>query len=141
MKENLISLDRWSLIPGPIENPPLDSLALHDIVRYAPEQIAATFLNYPGMRLVHDPTPSWWEWSASWKNGSQHIEIAMSLFDDEEEWGGSPLRGQCEVASIIALWSFVCSRLPGIWMHNDACEIHTPETFVNLFAGRPTETD
>src|SRR5215208_6439805 len=121
----LIDLSHWSLIPGPLANPPADSLALTDIVEYDPAVVAETILEFPGMRLQHPAEPTWWEWVARWEEGERWVELDLTLFDIEPPaWGGSGLHGHCEVTDILGIWMAVRRRVPACWMHNDNCEIH-----------------
>ena len=125
-----ISLGDWCLIPGPLENPPPSSVALDQGVDYPPEVVAETFLAFPGMRLVHDAEPTWWDWKARWQSGGSLIEVDMSLFEtDAPTWGGSLARGDCELEDFLAFVHHVRQRLPGDWLHNSECEIHSPESF------------
>lgn len=125
----------WAFIPGPETDPPGNSLELHEIVEYAPERIAEVFLSYPGMRLVHPPEPTWWEWKARWEEQDRFIELEMSLFETEPvTWGGSGIRAHCTVQDVLKLWQAVKERCPAVWLHNSECAIHTPESFERLFA-------
>ena len=130
-----ISLGDWCLIPGPAENPPSSSVALDHCVDYAPDIVASTFLAFPGMRLVHDANPSWWDWKACWQAGGELIEVDMSLFEtDPPTWGGSLIRGYCQLDEFLAFVHHVRHRLPGVWLHNSECEIHSPESFAAKIA-------
>src|SRR5262245_21889119 len=130
----LIVLDDWSLIPGPERDPPTSSLALSEIVEYPLETIAAALLSFPGMKVEHPAKPTWWDWIARWKKEDSFIEFGMTLFETEPvSWGGSSVKGQCTLDDFMQLWNVVRKRCPGVWMHNEECEIHTPESFTKLF--------
>jgi hypothetical protein len=125
-----IRLNGWSLIPGPLLNPPQSSVALDEIVEYSPEAVASTFLSYPGTRLVHAAQPTWWDWKARWESGVSHWEFGMSLFETEPpSWGGSLVMGDCELEEFLQFCRHVRGPLPAVWLHNSACEIHSPESF------------
>lgn len=130
---NLISLSDWSLIPGPISDPPLSSVALNESEEYLPEVVAEAILDVPGMRLKHPPEPTWWEWLARWDEGHRWIEVGFTLYEIEPPaWAGSSLDGSCELADFLGFWTEVRRRVPACWMHNSACEIHSPESFAQL---------
>jgi hypothetical protein len=127
-------LAEWSFIPGPEWNPPDSSLNLQDLVEYPPASIAEVILTYPGMVLQNAGEPTWWDWLANWHDGEETIDIGMSLFETEpESWGGSPLRGHCPAERLLSLWKAIREKFPAVWLHNNECEIHTPESFSELF--------
>jgi hypothetical protein len=129
----LIDLEDWLLIPGPLADPPPSSVAMDDITEYPPEAVADAILAFPGVGLAHPADPTWWDWVARWEHGGRWIEVGFTLFDiDPPAWGGSGLRGQCELADILDLWAFVRGRVPACWMHNTLCEIHSPESFARV---------
>jgi len=131
-----VSLQSWSLIPGPASDPPASSLDLGDVIHYPPETVARTLLAFPGMRLVHLPEPTWWDWGARWEEGSRWIEVTLTLFESEPpSWGGSDLRGECDLQDILRLWAHLRTSVPSSWMHNADCEIHTPESFGRAVSG------
>jgi len=136
----LIDLRDWSLIPGPLASPPATSLALDSIVEYPPEAVAAAVLAFPGMHLTHPADPTWWDWVARWEQDGRWIDVEFTLFDVEPPaWGGSGLRGQCELADVLALWAAVRGRVPACWMHNTLCEIHSPESFARVVQAEPSD--
>jgi hypothetical protein len=125
-----IELGDWSLIPGPLENPPPSSVSLDDFAEYPPQVVAETFIAFPGMRLVHDAEPTWWDWKARWQSGDSFFEIDMSLYETEPlSWGGSLVVGHCELDEFLKFRHHVREYLPAVWLHNSACEIHSPESF------------
>lgn len=132
----LIHLNDWDLSPGPLTNPPKYSFDLNHSVDYPPEVVADATLNFPGMRLVHEAEPTWWEWVARWERDQRWIEVGFSLSEppepDEPCWQGSGLRGACELPDILGLWFTIRSTVPACWMHNSNCEIHSPESFAEL---------
>lgn len=131
---HIVDLNEWSLIPGPLVNPPSSSLRLQDLIEYSPGSLAEAILEFPGMVLQHPAEPSWWSWSAGWEESDRLIGLGMSLFEtDPESWGGCPLHGICDLSDILSLWKFIRRRCPAVWMHNSNCEIHTPESFTRLF--------
>ena len=125
----------WSLIPGPVAlAEPMNSQDLQDIKTYSPALIAESFLGFPGMRLLHPPSPSWWEWQAQWESGADFIEVGMTLFEEEpESWGGSPVIADCSLDAIEALWSHLTSRHAGVWLHDPHCTIHTQGSLREMF--------
>lgn len=121
---------KWSLIPGPAElAQSMNSQDLQDIEEISPAAVTESLLSFPGMRLLHPPTLSWWEWCARWESGSDFIEVGMTLFEDEaESWGGSPITTDCSLDDILALWSHLQSRHRGVWLHDPDCIIHTQDS-------------
>ena len=121
---------QWSLIPGPAElAQPMNSQDLQDIEVFSPTAIAESFLSFPGVQLLHPPTPSWWEWRARWESGGDFIEVGMTLFeDDAQSWGGSPISADCSLDDIEALWSHLQTRHRGVWLHDPDCIIHTHDS-------------
>lgn len=131
----MIDLSEWSLVPGPVKNPPTSSVVLHDLMFYAPTTIANAILAFPGMAHQASDKVDWWTWKAAWREGGRRISVGMTLFEtDPISWGGSPLEGRCELADILGLWQTIRGQCPGVWMHNTDCEIHTPESFERLFS-------
>lgn len=134
MSIRAFKLDEWSFIPGPEEEPPDSSLDLQDLVEYSPREIAEAILSYPGMVLQNPGTSSWWDWLARWHLEEEAIDVGISLFETEpESWGGSPLQGRCSANRLFFLWESIREKLPAVWLHNNECEIHTPDTFRQLY--------
>lgn len=128
-------LAEWSFIPGPKWDPPDSSLNLHDLIEYPPRDIAVAILAFPGMTVQHPGEPTWWDWLARWHHGEETIDVGMSLFETEPpSWGGSPLQGRCSVQRLLSLWESIREKFPAVWLHNNDCEIHTPESFRRLFS-------
>jgi hypothetical protein len=130
-----IDLDGWALIPGPESDPPASSLTLSNLVEYPPEFVVEAILTaFPEIIVENSGEPSWLDWRAKWKVGDDQIEVGMSLLDtDPVSWGGSSLHGVCTASRFLEAWKKIRQRCPGVWMHNNDCEIHTPETFAELF--------
>lgn len=128
-----ITTKPWSFIPGPADLvQPINSQDLQDIPLYLPDAIAESFLRFPGMQLVHLPTPSWWEWLARWESNSDFIEVGMTLFDGEQQsWGGSPIQANCSLHAIQSLLSHLRSRHSGVWLHDPECVIHTERSLID----------
>jgi len=121
----------WSIIPGPAQlSQPMSSVDLQEVATYSAAEIAESLLDFPGMQLVQAATPTWWTWRARWESGRDFIEVGMTLFDDEaRSWGGSPLRADCAIDAITALWSHLLLRHRGVWLHDSACRVHTQDSF------------
>lgn len=131
----MIDLSDWALVPGPAKNPPTSSVVLSDLTLHSPGTIAEAILSFPGMEQKGSEGGDWWSWSASWQSGIRHISIGMTLFEtDPVSWGGSPLSGTCELADILGLWKAIGMQCAGVWMHNTNCDIHTPDSFEQLFS-------
>jgi len=127
--------DVWAFIPGPreIPDPPASSVTLQDVATYPPKAIARALLAYPGFGLVHAAEPSWWQWRARWERGRSFLLVGMTLFEtDPVAWGGSPVSGACEINDLLSLWHALRGQFPAVWLHNNACEVHTPESFAHL---------
>ena len=106
----LITLKGWAFIPGPlvISAAPEDSTNLQEVAEYSPGEIAKTFLAFPGLRLMHPPEPTWWQWKAQWQQDQRSIAVSMALFETEpESWGGSVLDGRCLLVDIMELWAYL----------------------------------
>ena len=118
------------MIPGPAElTQPMNSQDLQDIEQISPAAIAESILSFTGVRLLHPPTPTWWEWRARWESGSDFIEAGMTLFDDEaRSWGGSPITSDCSLDEIEAFWSYLQARHRGVWLHAPDCTSHTHDS-------------
>jgi hypothetical protein len=133
----LLTLEGWAFIPGPrhIADPPGNSIDLHDVASYDPGEVADSLLTYPGCRLLHPASPTWWEWRAEWTDGDRFIALGMSLFETAPPtWGGSEVEALCRLEDIMGLWFSLRSRFSAAWLHNAACEVHTPESFCRSFA-------
>ena len=127
--------DDWAFIPGSreVQDPPASSVGLQDVATYPPQAIAQAFLAYPGFRLVHAPDPSWWQWQVGWERGRSLLVVGMTLFEtDPVSWGGSHVSGTCELDDLVSLWHALRAQVPAVWLHNSACEIHTPDSFLHL---------
>ena len=122
--------EQWSFIPGPAElAQPMNSQDLQDIEEISPAAIADSVLSFPGVRLLHPATPSWWQWRARWESGSDFIEVGMTLFEDEAlSWGGSSITADCSLDDIEKFWSHLRSRHRGVWLHDPDCIIHTHDS-------------
>ena len=98
---------------------------------YPAVAIANTLLNFSGMRLLAPEQASWLKWRARWEVDHDFVEVGMTLFDDKvPNWGGSPITADCTPDAIDALWSFVQSRHPAVWLHDGSdCTVHTHESF------------
>ena len=128
-----MDLNGWSFVPGPLSDPPRSSLDQYEMIEHPPETIADTILAYPGMRLVHPATPSWWEWKASWEDGNRRIDLNLTLFEIEPPaWGGSQLTVFCGGREILDLWMYLRASHPAIWLHGPDCSIYTPDAFLEL---------
>ncbi len=135
-----LALKGWAFVPGPrcLVNPPASSLDLHDIANYDPGEIADAFLSYPDVRLLHPAEPSWWEWRAEWRCGQRFITLGMTLFDTEPQyWGGSSIEALCDLEELMRLWTSLRKRFTAVWLHNDDCDVQTPESFRNCIRDHP----
>src|SRR5262245_58840714 len=125
----------WAFIPGPREilDPPASSVALQDVAMYQPDAIARAFLSYPGFSLVHDAAPSWWQWQAGWERSQGFLIVVLTLFEsDPVAWCGSHVSGCCELDDLLSLWNTLRVQFLAVWMHDSACEIHTPDSLMLL---------
>lgn len=87
-------------------------------------------LAVPGSELVHPAEPDWWSWVARWASNEEHIDLAMTLFDTApRSWGGFTLGGRASAQALLTLYSHIHAALPGGWLHNAECELHTAESF------------
>jgi len=125
----------WSLIPGPdkVEDH-LSSIGLGEIAEYDPHGIAIAFLAIPGMKLIHEANPSWYEWSAWWEQTNRWIGVGMSVFDVTGFWGGSELKTDCYISDVVALWLRVQEAYPAVWLHSPECRIYAANAFLAEYA-------
>ena len=133
-----VDLSGWSLIPGPLFDPPRCSTELHDLVVYPAELVAEALLAFPGMQVTHQADSSWWSWSARWtsEDGHRSMDVNFTLLGEEPPtWGGSEIEGACELSDILAFWEVVRRQIPACWMHDWNCRILSPDEFREEFAG------
>jgi len=124
-------LARWSIIPGPATiHPPFLSIELDAIKQYPADIVAATVLALPGAHLIHEATPDWWSWVARWPSETNHIDLAMTLFEWQSPmWGGFKLSGSADPSALLDLYTRIRSALPATWLHDDACTLHDAASF------------
>src|SRR5262249_59458113 len=96
-------------------------------------------LDYPGFTLHHAAEPTWWEWSAGWSRCNSFVILDMTLFDAPIAWGGSNIVGYCALDELLSMWHALRKSLPALWMHNDDCEMHSPESVARLMLQRSIE--
>jgi hypothetical protein len=54
----------------------------------------------------------------------------MTLFDtDSMRWGGFTLAGRASPQLLLELYTHLHLALPGAWLHDADCELHTAESF------------
>jgi hypothetical protein len=124
-------IEAWSIVPGPLSiHPPFDSTELTVIEQRPPSDVAGKVLAIPAIELVHPERPDWWAWIARWSAGSSHIDLAMTLFEEPSvAWGGFNLSGSATANDLLALYRYVHGTLPGAWLHNSECALHTADSF------------
>jgi hypothetical protein len=125
----------WAFVPGPPnDSVPLSSVDVHQLVAYSPQEIAATILAFPGMRLLNNHQPTWWDWKAGWDNESEFVELNMTLMGRSNElWGGSEINALCMPESLVAIWKHLKANHPGVWLHDADCQMHTEKSFLESF--------
>ena len=119
----------WAFIPGPTDqSQPTDSQLVQDIVELPAGEVAASFLAFPGMCLVHPAQPDWWAWQARWESAADHLTVSFTLFEHleppHEVWGGSPITADCPSDVLLALLQHLNQRHAGIWLHDPDCGMH-----------------
>ena len=77
-----VTTPTWAFIPGPREqSEPTNSQDVQEIVELPAEEIAASFLAFPGLHLTHPAQPDWWSWQARWESAGDYIAISFTLFE------------------------------------------------------------
>jgi hypothetical protein len=124
-------IESWSVVPGPLSiHPPFDSTESFAIEAYLPSAVAKLALALPSVELLHSDQPDWWHWVARWSVGSAHIDLAMTLLETTPEtWGGFGLSGSASSAELLTLYRQIHRVIPGAWLHNSKCALHTAESF------------
>jgi hypothetical protein len=125
----------WALVPGPVDiQEQFSSLDLREQVEYSPLEIAKSLLHYPGMQLLNEAKPTWWDWKARWESGEQFLELDITLMGKSDDlWEGSEIRSDCSAEVVIALWKHLKTTHAGIWLHSPDCVIHTESSFRKEF--------
>jgi hypothetical protein len=127
------------LVPGPLDlHEPAFSFAINESEDYSPQTIAEAILAVPGCRLMHPGVPEWSDWKASWNNGQFYIDLEFEVMEVDPEycnglpliWSGSFLKVHCLVSEVIAFWSSIRSRCPGVWLHDAGCRMWSPKSFL-----------
>lgn len=132
-----VELKGWSFIPGPKVARAIPALStdIRDIALYPIAAVAAAFLEIPGFHLLHPAEPTWYDWKSRWERESHQLFLGMSQFEDPvRSWGGSEFSALCEVSDVLSIWRTIQKRFPRVWLHNQDCEIHSPESFARLYA-------
>lgn len=126
-----VVLSGWAFSPGPEQmDEPTNSQFADEISEHSAKSIAASLLAFPGTELLYPVDPSWYQWKARWQDGDRFIGLDMTLFDDEETWGGSEIEADCLAGDIVECWSFLQARHSGIWLHAPDCTMHTQQSFL-----------
>lgn len=118
---------------------PTDSQIVCDISQHSAQSVAASLLAFPNTVMVHPADPSWYQWKAHWQNGNRFIDLNLTLFDDEETWGGSEVEADCLAGDVIKLWTLLQARHSGVWLHAPDCTMHTQESFLTEFVVGETQ--
>jgi len=127
----------FSLIPGPPEIPDsFSSTQVSFITEYPFDEVAAAFdaLFTPlPVKNASDPESRTWEW----REGERFAVIGFSTMDSVEEpgleiWGGSRLELSCTLEDLLRLWTAVRERFSAVWLHDGACRMYRPETFLDV---------
>ncbi len=109
---------------------PTNSQFGDEISQHLAKSIAVSILAFPGTELAHPADPSWYQWQARWHESNRFIGLDISLFDDEENWGGSGIEADCLAGDIVEFWSFLQARHGGVWLHAPDCKMHTQQSFL-----------
>jgi hypothetical protein len=133
-----------SLIPGPksfVE--PFYSTEMQELESYPAKDVLQTLSSLDNVVVVSSggthSIDEWYAWKLRWEKRDQLIEIGFTVFDEDDEyghvcWGGSELVARCTFADLVRFWRSVQARHPAIWLHDDACRVYTPHSFLATHA-------
>ena len=131
----------WAFVPGP---PELDGTTLSHMVevepvKYSPGDFAKAFMAVSGAELVNSGSPDWWSWKAAWIGDEDAFEVGMTLFETSPpHWGGSPIEGAQSAREVLSVWRDLARKLPGVYLHNEDCEMFSLEAFQARFLDEGT---
>ncbi len=126
-----------ALVPGPDSiSQPYSSTAMCEMNELDVKVIANTLLSIDGIKLKESNPSSWWDWEASYQNETSNITFKMACMgDDDSIWGGFFLDGYSDIRSFVWLWQQLRKKgHESIWMHDNTCEIYTPQGFLQRFS-------
>ena len=129
--------DGWAFIPGPRQlTEPVQTIDCTEVMEYPLAEIADSLLAFPPVERVHSAEPSWQEWQARWQDGETSLSFTLERWYGEV-WSSIRLSGTCTVGQILALWTHLLSRHPGIWLYEREHErdlLDTPVSFLQRVA-------
>ncbi len=133
-----------SLIPGPksfVE--PFYSTEMQELESYPAKDVLQTLSSLDNVIVVSSggthSIDEWYAWKWRWEKRDRLVEIGFTVFDEEDDrgyicWGGSELVALCTFADLVGFWRSVQARHPAVWLHDDACRVYTPHSFLATHA-------
>lgn len=126
----------WAFVPGPpgLEGMVMSHMMEDEPAEYSPGDFAKAFMAVSGAELVKSSSPDWWSWKAAWIGDEDAFEVGMTLFETSPpHWGGSPIEGATSAREVLSAWRTLARTLPGVYLHNEDCEMFTLEAFEARF--------
>ena len=126
-----------TLVPGPDSIPqPYNSTVMCEMKEYDVKMMANALLSIAGIKLKESNPSSWWDCEARYKNETSNITFKMTCMgDDDSIWGVFFLGGYSDIYSFVCLWHQLRNQsLESIWLHDNNCEIYTPQGFLQRFS-------
>jgi|GEM_PF-4569416 len=123
--------DEYAFIVGPaVLSEPLDSQNVHEIVEYTIEEVLASLLALPNMRLLNGADARWTGWAAAWECRDRIILFEnVQELGDWDRFGGIDLRCDCHVEDLLELWEGLRAEYSGLWIIGPDSWLHPPVSF------------
>ena len=151
MNRPLLQLTELCLVWGPKDLPD-EAVSFADdwdTVIYTQCEIAEAILSVPNTLLIHDARPNWSDWRAQWRADTHTINFDIMEMDLDPDyggrpgltscWGGSSFITNCTLEELLEVWSAIQKRCPAVWLHDTACRMYNPRSFVAAIDTRVTE--
>lgn len=124
----LSPLHGLSLVPGPLPvSGTRSSVDLQDLEDYKLERAVAAVLLHAGGIRDGD--------RVSWTLADRFIELEFATMGpDDDRWGGCNLRTHCLFVDLLRVWLTISKPCPATWLHNSACRMYSPASFVEQVA-------
>jgi hypothetical protein len=114
---------------------PFFSVSVGHITEYRAADFAAGIAGLPGLVSTRDDQH---ERTWRWENGPRWVEITVDSdnVDDAGVWLGSITRADCTFADLVAVWQGLRRTFPAVYLHDRACRMFTPVSFLEEVAAR-----